>query len=137
MSDPTIEAGKVLLVLSDFDEYYFHSLYYKPEEADNPVRYTGYPHVGMFQDSYLIETENYEIDIRYFPHYQNIEFYSEDTKRRPLFIENIGDIPLYASTSQGMLKVSPGERKEVSSENVEKERPVLPKGDLYPAGIIE
>jgi len=134
---PIIEDDKVLLVLSNFDEYYFNSLYYKPSDVERCLEVQAYPHVGMFQDSYLIWGEDNRIDVRYFPHFENIEFYSEDTDGKPFFIENIGDIVLYAKTSKGYIKVNPGERKEVSAENAEEERPVLDSGDLYPAVIIE
>ncbi|MCR5093345.1 MAG: hypothetical protein K6B72_05175 [Lachnospiraceae bacterium] len=135
---PSIEPGKVLLVLANFSDYYFHSVYYVPEGAEDkkPLEYSGWPHIGMFQDSYLIGVENAPIDLRYFPHYRNVEFYSEFTDDMPLFIENIGDVTLYASTSCGTLKLEPGDRKEVKKENAEKETPMLPGGDLYPAGIL-
>ena len=133
---PEIEPGKVLLVLSNFDEYYFNSLYYQPEGEDEPLEYDGYAHIGTFQDSYLINTEDYRIDLRYFPHYQNIQFYAEGTDGRPWYIENIGDITLYARTSAGVIRLEPGDRKEVTKENAEKDEPVLPSGDLYPAGFF-
>ena len=134
---PVIEPGKVLLVLSNFSHYYFHSLYCIPEGADQPCEYSGDVHVGMFQDSYLIEADHGRIDLRYFPHFQNIEFYSEHTQGMPLFLENVGDVTLYAKSSVGTIKLNPGERKEVRKENAETETTSLPNGDLYPAGIIE
>jgi hypothetical protein len=136
---PSIEPGKVLLVLANFCDYYFHSLYYVPKDSEDgkKLEFSGSPHVGTFQDSYLINTEDYKIDLRYFPHYQNIEFYSEDTNGCPLFIENIGDVVIYARTSAGTIKLEPGDRKEIIKENAEDETPILPSGDLYPAGIIE
>ena len=136
---PSIEPGKVLIVLSNFCKYYFHSVYYIPKDAKNqePLKFTGHPHIGTFQDSYLIEDENWEIDLRYFPHFQNIEFYAERTEGNPLYLENIGDVVLYAKTHCGSIKLNPGERKEVCKENAESETPCLPGGDLYPAGIIE
>lgn len=134
---PSIEPGKVLLVLSNFCHYYFHSLYCIPEGADQPYEYSGDAHIGMFQDSYLVEADHGRIDLRYFPHYQNIEFYSEHTQGMPLFLENVGDVTLYAKSSVGTIKLNPGERKEVIKENAESETPNLPNGDLYPAGIIE
>ena len=91
----------------------------------------------MFQDSYLIEADNGRIDLRYFPHFQNIEFYSEHTQGMPLFLENVGDVVLYVKTSAGMMKLDPGDRKEVIKANAESETLSLPNGDLYPAGIIE
>lgn len=135
---PTIEPGKVLLVLSNSSRYYFHSLHYVPEGSKDgkPEEYHGYAHVGTFQDSYLISTDDYEIDLRYFPHYQNIEFYSEITADRPLFLENVGDAVLYAKTSVGIIRLDPGDRKEVKKENADTDPPVLPGGDLYPAGIV-
>ncbi|MCR5511881.1 MAG: hypothetical protein K6F54_13190 [Lachnospiraceae bacterium] len=33
--------------------------------------------------------------------------------------------------------IEPGDRKKVDKENAEAETPVLPGGDLYPAGIVE
>lgn len=136
---PSIEPGKVLLVLANFCEYYFHSLYYVPlESKDNePIPFHGYPHVGMFQDSYLIGTDDTSIDLRYFPHFQNVKFYCEHTDNMPFFIENIGDVVLCAKTSVGTIKIKPGERKQVIKENAEDDTPILPGGDLYPAGIME
>ncbi len=136
---PSIEPGKVLLVLSNFCEYYFHSLCYVPAESEDgkPVEYSARPHIGTFQDSYLVRARDYDIDLRYFPHFQNIEFYTTETDGCPLFIENIGDMVLYARTHAGTIKLGPGERKEVVKENAVSEEPVLPGGDLYPAGVIE
>ncbi len=137
---PSIEAGNVLLVLANFSEYYFHSLYYVPldSEGGEPIDYVAWPHIGMFQDSFLINDKDYKmIDIRYFPHYQNIEFYSEIADDRPFFIENIGDATIYAEAHCGVIKLEPGDRKEVKKENAETDSPILPGGDLYPAGIIE
>ncbi len=136
---PSIEPRKVLLVLSNFSQYYFHSLYYVPTDSETGERleYIGSPHIGTFQDSFLIGTEDHRIDLRYFPHFQNIEFYFTRTDDCPLFIENIGDVVIYARTSAGTIKLEPGVRKEVTEENAEDETPILPSGDLYPAGIIE
>ncbi len=69
--------------------------------------------------------------------FQNIEFYSEHTQGMPLFLENVGDVVLYAKTSAGMMKLDPGDRKEVIKANAESETLSLPNGDLYPAGIIQ
>lgn len=133
---PEIEQGKVLLVLSDYDEYYFHSLCVKGEDNE-PLPYSGWPHVGMFQDSYLIGTEDGKIDLRYFPHFKNIEFYSSETDGMPLYVENIGSSVLYIQYGGHDFRFDPGERKELTEENASKDTPDLPDGDLYPAGIIE
>ena len=45
-------------------------------------------------------------------------------------------VVIYAGTSAGTIKLEPGDRKEVTKENAEAETPILPGGDLYPAGII-
>lgn len=124
-------------MFSDFDEYYFHSLFYIPEGEAEAVKYRSGAHIGTFQDSYLINAYECGIDIRYFPHFQNVQFYSEDTNGCPWFIENIGNNTLYFQTSVGTIKLEAGDRKEVSAENVEKEEITLAGGDLYPAGIIE
>lgn len=134
---PPIEDDKVLLVLSNYDEYYFNSLYYKPAGAQEKQQFVAYPHTGLVQDSFLINNEDESVDIRYFPHFQNIEFYVADTDGKPFFIENIGDVSLYVKAWCGLLRLEPGERKEVSKANVETEKPFLPDGDLYPAGVPE
>ncbi len=54
-----------------------------------------------------------------------------------LHFGHIGDVVIYARTSAGTIKLEPGDRKEVTKENAEDETPILPSGDLYPAGIIE
>lgn len=134
---PTIEPGKVLLVLSNFDEYYFHSLYYVKEGMFEETEYSAYPNVGSYQDSFSIEADEEPISIEYFPHFQNIVLYQQYTAGKPMFIENIGDAVLYVKADCGALRLEPGERKEVIEENAEAEPPVLPNGDLYTAGIIE
>ena len=36
-----------------------------------------------------------------------------------------------------VVSLNPGDRKEVTENNADKDDPVLPDGDLYPAGVIE
>ena len=134
--DPTIEPGKLLLVLSNFDKYYFHSVYYIPKGEGRRLLVRSSAHIGMFQDSNLVMSDDGRVDLRYFPHFRNIEFYSEHTDNTPWYIENIGYVTLYANTSVGMFKIAPGERKEVCAANVDNAPPELAKGDLYPAGFI-
>ena len=64
---PSIESGKVLLVLANFCDYYFHSLYYVPNDSEDgkPIEFYGSAHIGTFQDSYLIGTRDYRVDLRY------------------------------------------------------------------------
>ena len=136
---PSIEPGKVLLVLADFCSYYYHSLYYVPKDSVDGQKedITRQAHIGTFQDSFRIYSKNSGIDLRYFPHSQNIEFYSEKTDKCPWVLENIGNEVMYARTSVGVIKLMPGDRKEVNIENAETETPLLSGGDLYPAAIIE
>ena len=100
------------------------------------MKYFAGPHIGTFQDSFLIRSREGDIDLRYFPHSQNIEFYTQDTDNKPFYIENIGDITLYCHTFSGLIKLDPGERKEVTKENAEKVSVDLSDNDLYPAAFI-
>lgn len=133
---PEIEQGKMLLVLSDFNEYYFHSLCAKDEKGEL-IDYTGWSHTGWTQDSYLIQTEDEEIDLRYFPHFRNIEFYSHDTDGMPLYVENIGGSVIYIKYDGHVFRLDPGVRMELAEENAAENITDLPDGDLYPARIIE
>lgn len=135
---PTIEQGKVLLVLSDFDEYYFHSLCVIGEDGE-PLRYSAHAHIGTFQDSFLIQTDDEKcmIDLRYFPHYGNIEFYASATNGMPLYAENIGESTLYIELHKMMFSLKGGERKELCEQNACEDIDGLPNGDLYPAQFLD
>lgn len=135
LQDPEIEQGKVLLVLSDFDDYYFHSLCVKDDKGEK-LNYSGWAHVGMFQDSYLIEADDYRIDLRYFPHFGNIEFYETETDGMPLYAENIGSSVIYIRLRGMTFSLKSGERKELTKKNAEEKVKDLPDGDLYPAGTM-
>ena len=115
---PEIEQGKVLLVLSSFDDYYFHSMYATTDDG-MIEEYTHIPHIGMIQDSYLIFSKTGRIDLRYFPYMDGfISFYEVKTFGQPLYIENIGpgEIIVTESLLSGKmvdrLHLNPGERKE-------------------------
>ncbi|WP_022765295.1 hypothetical protein [Butyrivibrio sp. XPD2006] len=123
---PTIEPGKVLLVLANFCKFYFHSLYYVPEDSESgePVDYSDWASIGVFdmgmnKDIYRIVADGCGIELRYFVRSQNIEFYHMQLDDCPLYIENIGNAVLYASTSAGIIRLDPGDRKEVTEENAE------------------
>ncbi|MBR1737379.1 MAG: hypothetical protein IJ736_10260, partial [Firmicutes bacterium] len=119
--------------------YYFHSLCVKDKNGEI-MKYRGLPHVGMFQDSYIINTKNsgeVYIDIRYFPHFKNIDLYSHKTGDMPLYAENIGSSPLYIKLHDMTFCIKASERKELIKENAEKDFDgELPDGDLYPATIL-
>lgn len=134
--DPMIDEGKILITLSTFDYYYFHSLYYRKPGDDKPVAYEAHEHVGSFQDSYLIFVSGEGIDIRYFPHSYAISFYSWNTGGLQVYLENIGLDTIYAETPVGIIILEPGDRKYVTEENAELNPPVIHQGDLYPAGYF-
>lgn len=119
--EPVADDGEVLLVLSNFDDYYFHSLYYKEEGEEKQKGYRRYAHVGMFQDSFLISVEDTGIDLRYFLHFQNIEFYAQDTEGKRFFVENVGNAVLYVRTGGKCYQILPGKRTEIIPKNAEEE----------------
>ncbi len=129
----TIEAGNVLLVVSDFDRYFYHSIYCKPSE-DTEIFFRATSNIGMIQDSFLIcgSASQKTVDLRYFPHPGNIEFYTLNTDGMPLWVENIGRTSLYIQAEVGIIKLEPGSRKQVCKEESEDEVPHLSEGDLYP-----
>lgn len=143
LKEPDIEKGTALLVLSNHDEYYFNGFFFQPKDADTKKSYYGYPHIGTFQDHFLVfGEEDGLIYLAYFPHFQNICIDCLADKmvgyEVPFFIENIGDIILYVQTPRcGVLRLEPGERKEMKIENAEKEEPLLPDGDLYYARVVD
>lgn len=120
---PSIEPGKILLVLANFADFLFHSLFFLPTDpvSAKPVEYTSYAHIGMIKDSYCIHTTAYDIDMAYFPNSQGLSLYNNDTKGYPLYIENIGDSTLYVITNVGTIRLQPGERKEVCEDNADDE----------------
>ena len=106
-------------------------------EKKEPLNYYGRPHIGMFQDSFIIGIDGTDIDLRYFPHLRYVEFYAMRTGECPVYLQNIGDMVLYAATHCGTIRLEPGDRKEVTEANAEPDPPSLPDGDLYPADIVE
>lgn len=114
----------MILVLADYQEFYFDSLIYRNEDGSEG-KYSGYPHIGMFTDTYLISGDNeyYDnnrkeayIDIRYYVSNQGIEFYSTFTGGKNLWIENRGETPIEIG-SFGQCVLQPGQRilyKEVN-----------------------
>lgn len=133
---PMIGPENILLVLANFNEFYFNDFVCVTKE--NVVeKYFAAPHIGMIQDSFLIRTREGDIDVRYFPHPGNIEFYCVNTCEMPLYVENIGDIVLYIEYKGKQIKLQPGERKEVCEENAENEEVLLSKGNMYPPMMME
>lgn len=110
---PMINEDEVLVVLSDFDPYYCNSMYYYVEGTKELKKVKGVPHVGTFQDSYLIWSEDRKIDIRFFPDLRSIELYMVQTNNRKLLFENIGGTTVSINMPSGMISLQPGERKEI------------------------
>lgn len=138
-----VDECSILLVFSDHENYYFETAIAK----ENGVLFKGTmsPHIGMLQDSCLVNFSefsqkfNYEriIDIRYFPHCKHLETYSMETAGLKVYIENAGENEIFITAPVGVIEVVPGERKRICKENtVLKNVWELDQGDLYPAAVI-
>lgn len=86
-----IEPGNILVRFSNFDPAMFNSLYCVLNDGDEPVEYRSDAHTGMNKDSYIINTFDYSIDIRYFYGWGIERFYRMETAGMPLWFENVGD----------------------------------------------
>ena len=135
VKDPEIEHGKVLLVLSDYDNLFVHSLCVKDENGDL-LPYTDYDiDDEIDRDTCLVQTEDKKVDIRYFPNHDRIEFYLCNTDGMPLYVENVGSRPLFLRCEGRDLRLDPGERELLIEENASKDNNSDEASD--PAGIIE
>ena len=114
-----IEAGNVLVCFSNFDEVMFHSLYCVKNDDALPVKCMTSAHTGTFKDSFLIYTEGYKVDIRYYWNWGIERFYRLETGDMPLWFENVGDRVIYLGTGSGELVLRPGERKKINKEDFE------------------
>lgn len=141
-----VEDNAILIVLSDCRTYYFETAIVRRDGK----KYVGsmYPHIGTFHDSCLLCFDNYNngvnkreeyIDIRYFPHFRNLQTYCWRTGGLPVYLENAGEDVLWYRTCDGVMELKPGERKLVCRENVIKEEdtPYLDRSDLYPAVFLD
>lgn len=113
-----LSENDMLLVVADYNEFFFESLIYQNLDGSKDD-FSGYPHIGMFTDSYLIEgSQKYyadkskfiHIDIRYFVYDCGFEFYSLDTGGKNLWIENRGDSALHISGCGSSIDLKAGER---------------------------
>lgn len=106
----------MILVVADYNNYYFEKLIYQnPDGSEGD--YSGYPHVGMYTDTYLIDGNRHfgdgssqNIDIRYYVNRGGFEFYSLDTGGRNLWIENRGDSTLHIWGCGSRMALEPGKR---------------------------
>ena len=118
ISHPEIEYGKILIVLSNFNEYYFNSLCVKDTNGEN-YGYTHRIHVGMMQDSVLVTLEDRKestplVSLSYFPFPDRIHFYHTRLANRPLYIENIGSSELKIQISDKEFLAKPKERIQIA-----------------------
>ena len=102
----------MLLVLSDLCEFYFETLIYQNKDGSKG-NFSGYPHIGMYTDTYLIDDGEHRqtIDIRWYVNNGGIEFYSLDIGKRNLFVENRGNSSLSVINAYSTTEIIPGERK--------------------------
>ena len=116
---PTIEPGNVLVCFSDYDTVRFNSLYFVEKEGDAPVEYQTNTNVGYNRDSYIINTRDYKIDIRFFWNLGIDRFYRLETQGLPLWFENVGYKTVYMGLGEGKeLVLRPGERKLIKIEDM-------------------
>lgn len=108
----TLSKNDMLLVLSDLCEFYFETLIYQNEDG-NKGTFSGFPHIGMLTDTYLIDDGEHRqnIDIRWYVNNGGIEFYSLDIGRRNLLIENRGNTALTVVNARSATEIIPGKRK--------------------------
>lgn len=107
----------MLLVVSDYCDYYFERLIYQNDDGSEG-EYYGSPHIGMFTDTYLISNPHYEyddteehLDIRYYVFNSAFEFYSlKIGDKKNLWIENRGERKLQISGCGSIIDLKPGER---------------------------
>ena len=113
-----LSKNDMLLVVADYCDYYFEKLIYQNPDGSEGG-YTGYPHIGTYTDTFLIngDKELYEldneddyIDIRYYVDNGGFEFYSLSTGGRNLWLENRGDSTLHISGCGSEIKLEPGKR---------------------------
>ena len=111
-----LSKNDMLLVVADYNDYYFEKLIYQNLDGSEGD-YSGYPHIGMFTDTYLIEgshdfceDRSQNIDIRYYINNGGFEFYSLNTGGRNLWIENRGDSTLEIYGCGSEIKLTPGRR---------------------------
>ena len=127
----------ILLVVSDYSDYYFESLLYQNKDGSEGD-YTGSPHIGMVVDTFLIRgkygpdgslyapSPEERIDIRYYVGGSGFTFYSLYTGGRKLWIENRGDTPLRIFGCGQRFQLKPGERvKALDRENMTEDRKLM------------
>lgn len=130
----------LIMIFSDIKDYYFEDFIIKMN--DKMVHYTMYPHVGMFQDSILINRQNCElkndaeeIDFRYFPYKGNrILFYNWEGYSGKIYAVNKGVKELEIDTPYGGFLLQPNSNPYLISKDTSIgriEEPIAPAVDMY------
>lgn len=126
----------MLLVVADYGDYFFESLLYQNKDGSEGS-YDGYPHIGMFTDTFLIsggnspdgsiyDPSNEDIDIRYYVGPFGFTFYSLDTGGRNLWIENRGDSTLEIYGCGKCIRLESGKRiKALDRENMTERKEMM------------
>lgn len=118
ISTEKLTKNDMVLVVADYNDFYFEKLIYQNSDGSEG-EFSGYPHIGNYSDSYLIDgnKEYYEyegksacIDIRYYVMGSGFEFYSLATGGRNLWIENRGDNTLKICGCGSEINLKPGKR---------------------------
>jgi len=134
---PQVDEGCALLIVADFEFFWFHRAYFRYPGSKELVDCSAWPHIGTYQNSSLLINSDFtfddndndmDIDIAYFPHMDNIEFYNEPNDWI-FFVQNIGDSTVYLQTSDGVIELPSGSCKLVCPENAMENPPELMDGD--------
>ena len=108
----TLSNDDMLLVVADFEDYFFKDLIYF-DKSGNQEKYLNNVHLGMVVDTYLITSKDYKVDIRWYVHDCGFEFYSLETDNRNLWIENVGDASLRIRLGDEVINLEPNTREKI------------------------
>lgn len=108
----TLSNDDMLLVVADFEDYFFKDLIYF-DKSGNQEKYLNNVHLGMVVDTYLITSKDYKVDIRWYVHDCGFKFYSLETDNRNLWIENVGDASLRIVMGDYVINLEPNTREKV------------------------
>ena len=69
----TLSNDDMLLVVADFEDYFFKDLIYF-DKSGNQEKYLNNVHLGMVVDTYLITSKDYKVDIRWYVYDWDLSF---------------------------------------------------------------
>lgn len=108
----TLSNDDMLLVVADFEDYFFKDLIYF-DKSGNQEKYLNNVHLGMVVDTYLITSKDYKVDIRWYVYDCGFKFYSLETGNRNLWIENVGDTSLRIVMGDNVINLEANTREKV------------------------